>query len=275
MVINRFRDVSKFNDVVKDYLLRNEAFNILSLGIISKCMQEEVNPKHIFIAIQDDNEEIVFVMIQTINKMVLTGDIDYIDEAIEYLENNYIKLEAIIGRVELIDEFANRYSKRYKLEQKTDMNQRIYRLDKTNEVKKQNGILRLADNKDINELVPWVKDFVKYAGSEISLDKARENAIELIDTKRLHVWENDGKVISMVARAKKSDNGIVINWVYTPPEYRCKGYATTCVAEFSSKLLEKNEFVALYTDLANPISNSIYMKIGYNPVGDSKVISFK
>lgn len=274
MLIKRYSDISEFNTIVKDYLLKNEEFNILSLGIVSICLQEEYNSKHIFIAMQDENEEVVFVMIQTINKMVLTGDIEYIDEAINYLEENDIKLEAILGRVELIDEFAHRYSKINNLEQKTEMNQRIYRLDKISEVRKQNGKLRLGDSKDINTLIHWVEDCANCTGDKISIDIAKQYASELIQNKRLYVWEDDGVVVSMVAKSMKSDNGIVVNWVYTPPEYRRKGYATTCVAEFSNKLLEEYQFCALYTDLANPISNSIYIRIGYNPVGDSKVISF-
>jgi hypothetical protein len=40
-------------------------------------------------------------------------------------------------------------------------------------------------------------------------------------------------------------------------------------------MLEKGySFCCLYTDLANPTSNSIYQKIGYRPVADSSQIRF-
>ena len=32
-----------------------------------------------------------------------------------------------------------------------------------------------------------------------------------------------------------------------------------------------NRFCCLYTDLANPTSNAIYKRIGYNPVSDASV----
>jgi predicted GNAT family acetyltransferase len=41
------------------------------------------------------------------------------------------------------------------------------------------------------------------------------------------------------------------------------------VAALSQQLLDAGwEFCALFTDLANPTSNSIYQRIGYRPVAD-------
>ena len=57
---------------------------------------------------------------------------------------------------------------------------------------------------------------------------------------------------------------MAINSVYTPKEYRQKGYATAVVAELSRTILNSGKkFCTLFTDLANPTSNSIYQKIGY------------
>jgi predicted GNAT family acetyltransferase len=66
-----------------------------------------------------------------------------------------------------------------------------------------------------------------------------------------------------------------IGLVYTPPYFRGKGYATSCVAAVSQLALDRGfEKCVLYTDLANPTSNSIYMKIGYRPICDSIEIKF-
>jgi hypothetical protein len=64
--------------------------------------------------------------------------------------------------------------------------------------------------------------------------------------------------------------------VYTPPERRGRGYATSLVAQISQQLLASGrQFCTLFTDLANPTSNSIYQKIGYRPVGDYTVYRFE
>jgi predicted GNAT family acetyltransferase len=67
-----------------------------------------------------------------------------------------------------------------------------------------------------------------------------------------------------------------VSFVYTPPYFRCKGYATSCVAGLSRMLLKEGfTKCVLYTDLANPTSNSIYRKIGYRPICDSLEIKFE
>jgi predicted GNAT family acetyltransferase len=79
----------------------------------------------------------------------------------------------------------------------------------------------------------------------------------------------------MAASSRKTPNGVVVSLVYTSKEHRGKGYASACVASLSKLLLEKgNKFCALFTDLANPTSNSIYMKMGYKPICDFDNYSF-
>lgn len=57
--------------------------------------------------------------------------------------------------------------------------------------------------------------------------------------------------------------------MYTPPEHRNHGYGTAVTAALSRLLLERgHRFCFLFTDLANPTSNAIYARIGYQPVAD-------
>ena len=82
------------------------------------------------------------------------------------------------------------------------------------------------------------------------------------------VWDN-GQPVAMAAKVRPTRNGMTISLVYTPPEQRRHGYATACVAALSQQLLDEGwQFCTLFTDLANPTSNSIYQKIGYQPVAD-------
>jgi predicted GNAT family acetyltransferase len=63
--------------------------------------------------------------------------------------------------------------------------------------------------------------------------------------------------------------------VYTPPECRGKGYGSAVTAAASQWALDAGaENVLLFTDLANPTSNSIYQRIGYRPVYDSTELAF-
>ena len=64
--------------------------------------------------------------------------------------------------------------------------------------------------------------------------------------------------------------------VYTPPEARRHGYATALVAELSRRALAAGATKCmLYTDLANPTSNSIYRAVGYRRSGDARQYLFR
>ena len=63
--------------------------------------------------------------------------------------------------------------------------------------------------------------------------------------------------------------------VYTPPGLRGHGYASAATAAVSQQALDAGAGdVVLFTDLANPVSNSIYQRIGYQPVEDRTVLAF-
>ena len=63
--------------------------------------------------------------------------------------------------------------------------------------------------------------------------------------------------------------------MYTPPEFRGRGYASACVAAASQAQLDAGRrFCFLFTDLANATSNHIYQEIGYEPVRDVEVYRF-
>ena len=69
--------------------------------------------------------------------------------------------------------------------------------------------------------------------------------------------------------------GIRIGPVYTPPELRGQGYASALTAHVSARQLAAGRrFCFLYTNLANPTSNKIYVDIGYERVCDSVEYAF-
>ena len=94
------------------------------------------------------------------------------------------------------------------------------------------------------------------------LARARDLDIEIATAPR-------DKSIVLELKSELAERRLRIGFVYTPKEERGKGYASACVAAASEKALETGyKFCCLFTDLGNPTSNSIYQRIGYNPVTD-------
>ena len=108
-----------------------------------------------------------------------------------------------------------------------------------------------------------------------------ESSEEFVDRREedpdggLVIWDDEGGTVSMAGFGGRTPNGIRVGPVYTPPELRGRGYASALTAALTQRLLDGGRrFCFLFTDLANPTSNSIYQRIGYEPVSDVDLWSF-
>lgn len=65
-----------------------------------------------------------------------------------------------------------------------------------------------------------------------------------------------------------------VSAVYTPREHRGAGYAAAVTAEVSRAAREAGaEEVLLFADLANPTSNGVYRRIGFEAVCDRLIVT--
>jgi RimJ/RimL family protein N-acetyltransferase len=130
------------------------------------------------------------------------------------------------------------------------------------------GRLRRARARDEDLLAGWWDAFALDTGvdtSTASTNRFRNR----IRAGSIYVWEDatptdPAAPTAMVGHAPPVRGIVNVAPVYTPPEHRGRGYATAATAALSQRLLDEgNERCMLFTDLANPISNHIYAKIGY------------
>lgn len=153
---------------------------------------------------------------------------------------------------------------------------RIYELRQVTPPMGVPGHLRPGRDDEVDLLADWILNFNIDANLSPSTSEVRELAERRIDSGDLFIWENEGRPVSMAAKTRPSSHGITISLVYTPRGLRNRGYASACVAALSQQMLDAGwEFCTLYTDLANPISNSIYQRIGYRPLCDSNEYDFE
>ncbi|HVE92561.1 MAG TPA: GNAT family N-acetyltransferase [Actinomycetota bacterium] len=152
------------------------------------------------------------------------------------------------------------------------MSLRVHRLEKLNPLPSVPGRMRPAEPQELGLLASWAAAFHAEALGSHDEDPAKirvglEGRLAAPGG-GLVVWE-DGEIVSMAAFGGPTPNGIRINLVYTPPQLRGRGYASACVGALSERLLEQGRrFCFLFTDLANPTSNKIYARIGYERVAD-------
>jgi uncharacterized protein len=102
-----------------------------------------------------------------------------------------------------------------------------------------------------------------------------ESRLDATDDSGIWFWEEGGRPVSMSSYGGGTPNGMRIGPVYTPPELRGRGYATTLVSEQSRWLLGTGRTLCfLYTDLDNSTSNALYRRIGYRMIAESGEVRF-
>jgi predicted GNAT family acetyltransferase len=78
----------------------------------------------------------------------------------------------------------------------------------------------------------------------------------------------------MAGAVASTGNVVRVGAVYTPPVLRGRGYATAVTTALTNEQAARGRRCVLYTDAANPTSNSIYQRIGYRPIGELVLYTF-
>jgi uncharacterized protein len=280
MKIKQFPDASEFLKLAGDSLAANE----VQYGLMhSLAARLTINPNLFgselpwFLAVTDSHGVCAAVLRTPPHNLILayfSGDQTEISKLIaQAILKDHGDIPGVVGEPSLAERFSDLWSKQQRLQIVGKMNQRIYKLEFVNAVSLPPGRLRVAEVADKPIISEWSAPFhLEAFGSHTKMPVERiENRV---DSKDLYVWEN-AALVSMAGKARPIGSGISVGPVYTPPEHRRKGYASACVSSLCVLLLESGyKYCSLYTDLSNPTSNSIYQKIGFNPVFDSVQIQF-
>jgi len=184
------------------------------------------------------------------------------------------RVPGVIGPSAATAAFAEEWLRLAGGQARVSMRQRLHKLERVNaDLPHVPGVLREAEQGDRALAVEWVSDFAREAlPGEPS--EAEEGVDRHLKARSLYLWDRDGPV-SMCASAGVVGSAARINAVYTPPALRGRGYATAAVAALTRRLLASGcHYCCLYTDLANPISNGVYYRIGYRPVYDLDQYTF-
>ena len=278
MRLIRYEDIGAFHGDVYDALAAHEVVNNLPLGILMRGVNDEAKPDWFMARVEGaDACELIALMTPPRN-LVLTSEnrdvpVDAISLLAQHMAEGGILPPGVVAETALADRFAYAFSESSGKKAEIAARQRLYRLDRVEDVPVV-GELRLSSLRDMHYLPFWMKAFTDECFHENApLDEA--SARYCVDRGMMYILEDGGQPVSMAGSSRQMPHGRAVGPVYTPPYLRGKGYATACVALLSRLILEKgNDYCALFTDLENPISNSIYQKIGYYPICDFREIKF-
>ncbi|MGD1871784.1 MAG: GNAT family N-acetyltransferase [Mastigocoleus sp.] len=283
MKVHRFDNTSLFYQTVIPYLLKDEAENVLPIGICETLLNNSklYDSQPLLVSVSMDGE-IIAVAIRTpphnlvLSKMKNLKALELIAQDL-YSRASYSQkpnLPGVSGLTTESLEFAKLWSHFTGKVYRTKMHLRIHRLQQVKEVPIANGHLRQATEEDKSLLCQWYEEF-----SIEAMGAIRGNIESIVESQlkqnTAFLWQ-DEVAVTMVCCAGKTNNSKRLGPVYTPVQYRRKGYATSCVAQVSQKFLNEGcQSCFLFTDTNNPTSNHIYHKIGYQGVADWNEYEFQ
>jgi RimJ/RimL family protein N-acetyltransferase len=136
------------------------------------------------------------------------------------------------------------------------------------------GRARTAVEADRDLLLAWLGAFHDEVGS-IGPRESRQEVEGRLSFGGLVFWDHAGAPVSLAGRTLPTGGLARIGPVYTPPELRKRGYAAAVTATVTQAALDDGaDGVVLFTDLANPTSNTLYQRLGFRPLADWAVHVF-
>jgi uncharacterized protein len=281
--VHRFATVDAYLAMAGDFLAAREAEHNLILGLctaIRRYPESFASEPPTFHAVTAADGQVVAAALRTPpNNQILSeaDDLAAADGLADALADE--RLPGVVGPTAVAGRFAERWAAVTGNRTRHTIAERIFQLDRVIPPRQPaGGTWRTASLADRHLVAEWLLAFLAEA---LPTDPRPDDPLEVADrwiegtTRTLYVWEDEGDVVSMAAATGETPNGIRISVVYTPPERRRRGYATSLTAAASQDQLDRGRrFCFLFTDLANPTSNRIYQEIGYRQVTDVDLYTF-
>jgi GNAT superfamily N-acetyltransferase len=173
------------------------------------------------------------------------------------------------------EEFAAAWTRRTGQPSRMGMRMRLYELGRLQPPDPPPpGQARTALAEDRGLMLAWLDAFHDEAGPEGPRESQRV-VDDRLSFGGLVLWEHAGAPVSLAGRTQPAGGLARIGPVYTPPELRGRGFGGAATAAVTLAALDRGaKGVVLFTDLANPTSNTLYQRLGYRPVSDWVVLRF-
>ena len=265
-IVHRFTEPRAFLARAESFLRAEEVENALMLGICGSARFDD----SCYLATVEENQAVVACALRTPphSALLTRADRQALELLATDLADKYEGLPAVAGPEPAVGVFARLWSARAGEAAGPAVRMRVFEARRVVQPPTPAGTFRVATEADLPVVAQWTAAFFEEAGLDDPSDP-HDVARERIREGSLFIWE-DARPVSMAAWAGRTGRIVRVNYVYTPPEHRGRGYASACVASLTQQLLDEGfALCCLYTDLANPTSNKIYQAIGYRPVCDA------
>ncbi|MEU5690164.1 GNAT family N-acetyltransferase [Actinosynnema sp. NPDC020468] len=277
--VTRYDDLAEFHAATVDFFGTDPVFHTTPIAALERRLRHpdpDDQPALMLTVVQDD--VLVAAALRTPPWYLTLSGVppQWADTLAEALAGE-VELPGVNGPRESVEAFTAAWTARTGVTAKEDAAMRLFRLGELEPPTDVTGEARLATEDDLDLLVRWYLEFV----GEATVHEPEEDLANKVVRVGMAagsgnvLWTVDGEPVAWACASKPVAGMSRIGPVFTPVAHRRHGYGAAVTAASSRWALEAGaEHVVLYTDLANPVSNSIYQRIGYRAVVDSAEFAF-
>jgi RimJ/RimL family protein N-acetyltransferase len=281
-LVRRSDDPLAFREVATPSLVRAEARHNLLLGVSTMLIQQPDLYEAFDLWVVSDGEDVTGAALRThpLNLVLAQpSDDEALDALVERLLQERQAIPGVIAALPELEAFVAAWTTATDLDATRVLRHGVYELREVLPAPAAPGRPRPATPEDRDLVIPWIVAFAEEALPEDNDPQRQvrfvESRLTADDDAGLWLWEDGGRPVSVSGYGGATPNGIRIGPVYTPPELRGRGYATTLVSEQSRWLLGTGRTLCfLYADLDNPTSTALYRRIGYRMIAEAGEVRF-
>jgi len=269
------RDPGEFAERTERLLAASLECNVLSTVLMTVLEGSDRDPPPIFAIGITEPDEVSFAAMRTPPWPLLTSRLEPGDA--EPLIDRWLEVDpdvsALSGLPETARALAAAWVRRTGGTSRRTFSEAMHVLTEVQDPPRPApGALRLPRPDERDLVVRWMEEFIGEAGL-IGAAQAASMVDARIRQEGLLVWD-DGQPVSLVGVNPPAAGVVRVGPVYTPLQFRRRGYAGSAVAAVSRRALAGGaDRCMLFTDLANPTSNKIYAEVGYRRCGDWEEIA--
>ncbi|MDD9973423.1 MAG: GNAT family N-acetyltransferase [Candidatus Poribacteria bacterium] len=253
-------------DKAKVFLRSKPVHNNVILALLHARVEHFIPGRYWVAADRNTVVGVAFQSPLNLRAIVTPMESSIVRSVVDAISDAKVKLPGVGGDATTAAHFAGQWAERQKSAVIPFMGQRIYEVNKVEEPTGVKGHLRKAVPSDRERLIDWVRHF--WADTNAVQESNAESLVDRrVSAGQVWLWDSAGPV-SMAGLTSPVEGVVRVQLVYTPPENRGNGYASACVASLSKQVRDEGHRCILYTDLGNPVSNSIYRRIGYFVVAE-------
>ena len=264
MRVVEFPDVHTFDQRVGRFLILREAENCYFLGLLPGIMarsSQPMLPRHRFFAVEDHDVITAAALLFPDGCLLMTwASHEMINVLVDGLARTNAHITNIYAPAHVSWVLAQAWTERTGQRYELNRAERIYQLARVSYPLPSHGRLEVANSADHPLLTSWFEGFGREAEYEDrGLDKIRES---LVASRTLFLWK-DPEPVAMAAWVSPTPNGGCINFVYTPPEFRHRGYAKAVVSALGRLMLSSGRrFCFILTEPKDSQTNLLYQNVG-------------